>query len=244
MVTAILCTMRKILPAVLLALCFASEAVGQATWSLPKLKELDQSNAIGKTTAIQLSTEETSLLRQLTHRITTACVADPGPGDPKIAEEIFKSLRIDWVELTSRGDSALVVQGDGVCMCGAVGNCPLWLLSGGQNPRLLLKALGIQSFAIQNAGANTHFDLILGSHDSAMETDLQRFRFDGVRYKRIDAPIFNGTMRVGTSLVRLALLGVHAAKPISLDYQHGAGSSRAVYLRHCGNCTSDWFGSW
>jgi hypothetical protein len=185
MAAAILCVTRKTLPALLLALCFASEAVGQATWSLPKLKELDQSNSIGKTTTIRLSTEEMSLLRQLTHRITTVCVADPGPGDPKIAEEIFKSLRVDRINLTSRGDSALVVQGNGVCMCGAVGNCPLWLLSGGQNPRLLLKAIGIQSFAVQNDGANTYFDLILGSHDSAMETDLQRFRFDGFRYKRI-----------------------------------------------------------
>ncbi len=35
---------------------FASEAVGQVTWPVPKLKELDQSNAIGKGTT-QLSAE-------------------------------------------------------------------------------------------------------------------------------------------------------------------------------------------
>ena len=184
LLAAILCVMRKTLPALLLALCFAVEAVGQGTWSLPKLKELEQSDAIGKGTT-QLSAEETSFLRQLTRHITSACVADPGPGDPKTAEGIFKSLRVGRVNLTSRGDAALVVQGDGVCMCGAVGNCPFWLLSDGPNPALLLKAIGIQSFVFQNHGTNTHFDLILGSHDSAMETDLQRFRFDGVRYKRI-----------------------------------------------------------
>ena len=74
---AMLCVMRITLPALLFALCFAAEAAGQATWSLPKLKELDQSDAIGKGT-VRLSAEETSLLRQLTRHITSACVADPG----------------------------------------------------------------------------------------------------------------------------------------------------------------------
>ena len=175
--------MRRTLPALLVALCFVAEAVGQATWSLPKLKELDQSDAIGRGT-VRLSAEEASLLRQLTRHITSACVADPGPGDPKTAEGVFESLRVGRVNLTSKGDSALLVQGDGVCMCGAVGNCPFWLLSGGPSPKLLLKAVGIQSFAIPKSGANTRFDVVLGSHDSAMETDLQRFRFKGVRYQR------------------------------------------------------------
>jgi hypothetical protein len=180
--TGMLFVMRRILPLVL-PLCFASEAIGQTTWSLPKLKELDQSNAIGRG-YIQLSAEETGLLRKLTHRITSACVSDPGPGDPKTAEGIFKSLRVGRVDLTTNGHSALVVQGEGVCMCGAVGNCPFWLLSEGSNPKLLLKARGIQSFSVQKSRAISPFDLVLGSHDSAMETYIQRFRFDGTSYQR------------------------------------------------------------
>lgn len=175
-------TMRRILPLVL-ALCFASQAIGQATWSLPKLKELDQTNTIEKG-SIQLSAEETSLLRKLTHRITSVCVSDPGPNDLKTAEGIFKSLRVGRVDLTANGDSALIVQGEGVCMCGAVGNCPLWLLSQGSNPRLLLKATGIQSFSIQKSRTIAHFDLVLGSHDSAMETYIQKFHFNGTSYQR------------------------------------------------------------
>ena len=178
-----LCVMQRTLLTLLLALCLASEAIGQGTWSLPKLKELDESNAVGKGT-VQLSAEETSLMRQLTHRITSACIADPGPGDPRTVEGIFESLRVERVDLTSKGDSALVVQGEGVCMCGAVGNCPFWLLSEGPSPKLLLKAIGIQSFAVQKHRTTGHFDLVLGSHDSAMETDLQRFRFDGAKYQR------------------------------------------------------------
>jgi hypothetical protein len=102
--------MRRMMLPLILVLCFASNAVGQATWSLPKLKELDQSNAIGKG-SIQLSADEKSLLRKLTHRITSSCVSDPGPGDPKSAEGIFKSLRVVRVDLTAKGDSSLIVQG-------------------------------------------------------------------------------------------------------------------------------------
>jgi hypothetical protein len=180
---AILCVMRRTLLTFLVVLCLTANAIGQGTWSLPKLKELDQSNAIGKGT-IQLSAEETSLVRQLTHRITSACIADPGPGDPTTAEGIFKSLRVERVDLTSKGDSALVVQGEGVCMCGADGNCPFWLLGEGASPKLLLKATGIQSFFVQKNQGSARFNLVLASHDSAMETYIQRFRFDGARYQR------------------------------------------------------------
>ncbi len=177
--------MRRTLPTLLLGLCFAPGAIGQANWSVPKLTELDQSNAIGKGT-IQFSAEETSLIRQLARRLASECLADPAPGDPKTAEGIFKSLRVGRVNLTSKGDFALVVQGWGACMCGAVGNCPFWLLSGGPSPKLLLKAAGIQSFAVQKNRTRAGFDLILGSHDSAMETNVQRFRFNGVREERIE----------------------------------------------------------
>ena len=175
--------MRRMILPLVLVVCFASNAVGQATWSLPRLKELDQSNAIGKG-SILLSADETSLLRKLTHRITSSCISDPGPGDPKSAEGIFKSLRVVRVDLTAKGDSALIVQGEGVCMCGAVGNCPFWLLSHGPNPKLLLKPTGIQSFSVQKSRAIGLSDLVLGSHDSAMETYIQKFRFDGTRYQR------------------------------------------------------------
>jgi hypothetical protein len=61
---------------------------------------------------------------------------------------------------------------------------PFWLLSQGSNPKLLLKATGIQSFSVQKNRAIVPFDLVLGSHDSAMETYIQKFRFDGARYQR------------------------------------------------------------
>ncbi len=144
---AMLRPMRSSLVTFLLALCVSAEAIEQTSWSLPTLKELEQSDAIGTGTT-QLSPAEANIVRQITHRVTSACVADPGPGDPKTEDGIFKALRIRRIDLTPKGESALAIQGDGVCMCGAVGNCPFWLLSKGPNPKLLLKAIGIQSFAI------------------------------------------------------------------------------------------------
>ena len=47
-----------------------------------------------------------------------------------------------------------------------------------------MHAIGIQSFAIQKSQTSDHFNLVLGSHDPAMVTDLQRFRFDGTNYMR------------------------------------------------------------
>lgn len=60
---------------------------------------------------------------------------------------------------------------------------PFLALSEGPYPKLFLKAVGIQSFAVQKNRSNTRFDLVLGTHDSAMETGLQRFRFDGGRFQ-------------------------------------------------------------
>jgi hypothetical protein len=71
-------------------------------------------------------------------------------------------------------------------MCGAVGNCPFWLIIGNPQPATLLHAVGIQTFKFQKSVTAAHFNLVVGVHDSAMMTDLQRFRFDGTKYQRND----------------------------------------------------------
>lgn len=168
--------MRKILCGLVVLLCGFSECQGQSRWVLPKLRELKSADAIGDGRA-QFSTEEISLLRNLTSKIVAACLDDPGPGDPHTAIATFKRMRVGRVPLSPQGDSGLVVQGFGVCMCGAVGNCPLWVIEDQPHPRAILHAVGIQSFAFQKSATANHFDLVLGSHDSAMKTDLQKFRF-------------------------------------------------------------------
>jgi hypothetical protein len=195
---AMLCAMRRSL-IILVSLCCASAAIGQTTWPIPKLRELDQSNAIAKG-AVRLSVEESRLIRHLTRRTISECVADPGPGDPTTAEGIFRRLRVARVHLTFGADFALVVQGTGTCMCGAVGNCPFWLVSEGSNPKILLKAEGIQTFSVQEDRASARFDLILGSHDSAMETYIQRFRSEGSEYRRAGCATIDWDDETGNQL--------------------------------------------
>lgn len=166
-----------------LLLCCALMSRAQDGWKIPHLEELTQSDTIKRKSA-QLSPEEIRLLKHATQRIVTECADDPGPGDPKTADGNFRQILVRRVTLTSNGESGLLAQGSGVCMCGAVGNCPLWLIRGGKQPRVLLHAIGIQTYEFDKRRAAGHYDLILGSHDSAMVTDLQRFRFNGIKYQR------------------------------------------------------------
>jgi len=178
-----LSVMRKTLCLLTILLCSVTECVSQSRWPLPKLKELTQADAIKRGSA-KLSPEDTILLKNLTRRIIAKCIDDPGPGDPHTVVGAFSRILVRRVSLTQQGDSGLVVQGYGACMCGAVGNCPFWLIEEQQHPRVLMHAIGIQSFAFQKSQRAGRFDLVLGSHDSAMVTDLQSFQFDGTKYKR------------------------------------------------------------
>ncbi len=152
-------------------------------WAQPKLKELSSSESVAAGTS-HLTADETKLLKRVSQSIIARCSEDPRPKNQAASARLFGRLRARRVTFTSQGESALVVQGFGACMCGAVGNCPFWLIAGQTQPELLLSAVGIQTFAFRES-ASDHFDLILGSHDSAMVTDLQRFRYAGTRYRRI-----------------------------------------------------------
>lgn len=181
--TATLLVMRKSLRGLIVLLCCVPECLAQSRWVLPELQELTEADAIGRGSA-QLSSDETALLKNLTHKIIAVCIADPGPGDAHTAAGTFRRMRVRRVSLTPQGDAGLVMQGFGSCMCGAVGNCPFWIIGEQPHPRALMHTIGIQTFAFQKSLTSSHFDLVLGRHDSAMATELHRFKFDGTNYKR------------------------------------------------------------
>ena len=197
--TAMLSFMRNSLWGFIVVLCCLPACSAQSRWVLPKLQELTPADAIGRG-SVQLSADETTLLRNLTRKIISLCMDDPGPGDPHTTAEMFKRMRVRRVPLTPKGDSGLVVQGFGVCMCGAVGNCPFWLIGQNPHPTALMHMVGIQSFAFQESLTSDHFDLIIGSHDSAMETYLQRFKFNGAKYERKGCASLEWSDPVGNAL--------------------------------------------
>jgi hypothetical protein len=191
--------MRKGLCGVLVLLCCISECVAQSKSIVPELQELGQSESVGHN-SVQLSAEEISLLKNLTRKIISVCVDDPGLGDAHTRSGMFSRIRVRRVSLTPKGDSGLVVQGSGVCMCGAVGNCPFWVIDEQPHPNALLHAVGVQSFAIQKSSSADHFDLVLGSHDSAIAIYLQRFKFDGTRYRPSSCASLEWSDPVGNAL--------------------------------------------
>jgi hypothetical protein len=188
--TVMLWRMQRTLSICLMVLGLFPTSFGQSVRSIPELRELDQANLLGQQRKI-LTVPQVALLKRLTARIIHRCAADPGPDDPTTAEEIFSQLRAGHIEVSSQHDTAVVIQGSGACMCGAVGNCPLWVLSDQSHPVLLLRAAGVQTFAVQKRRPETRYDLILGSHISAMQTDLQWFRFDGTIFRRYRCGIAN-----------------------------------------------------
>jgi hypothetical protein len=163
-------------------LCVAT-AFAQRTWVVPKLHEISWKQTIGGG-KVKLSAAETALLKRASGRVIAACVKDPGPEDPRTARGLFEHLRVGRVDLGPEGQKALLVQGNGVCMCGAVGNCSFWLLSGGRSPQVLLSAVGVEMYEVRKSETGGHFDLVLASHDSASEFFLQRFRFYLSNYER------------------------------------------------------------
>jgi hypothetical protein len=167
-----------------LVFCVAVKCSGQTPWTVPALQELGRSDSlsVGK---LRLSAEETRVLKRETQRLATGCDSYPGSVDRRATKEIFESLRVGRVMLTTKGQNALAVQGP-ACACSPTGNCPFWLLTDGPKPRLLLRANAVQTFAVLQSSANDHFDVMLGQHGSATETGLRRFRFDGAGYKRSD----------------------------------------------------------
>jgi hypothetical protein len=173
--------MKKMLWCLIAGICCASACCAQGSWTLPKLRELTQADAI-KGGAAHLSAKDVALLKQVAKGKIEGCVDNPGPSDPKTARGLFSEFRARRISLAPRGGQGLVVQGSGACMCGAVGNCPFWIIGEGSRPLVLLETEGIQTFAFQKGTSSGRFDLLLGTHSSAMQTDLQRFRFDGDKY--------------------------------------------------------------
>lgn len=179
--------MRKIL-GLLFALCCVPADFGQQKWGVPRLEELDQADALSRQQA-HLSVDEETLIKKVTRKPINECLNYPDPDDPKTASAAFGQLRVKRVELTSHGDTGLVVQPIGGCMCGVVGNCSFWLIAGGQTPRVVLATFGIQTFGFAKTQTAGYYDLILGRHDSATRTDLERYRFDGARYRLHDCAL-------------------------------------------------------
>jgi hypothetical protein len=93
----------------------------------------------------------------------------------------MRSFRAE--RLSSAGGSALVVQPSGNELCGATGNCSFWIVDL-RHRRVVLNAVGIQSFAVTPSRPGGMPEIVTSSHASAYEQELIRWRFQGSSYQR------------------------------------------------------------
>jgi hypothetical protein len=101
--------------------------------------------------------------------------------EPNEVATVRKNLRVQRVK--TRSSSLLLLQAYGPELCGAVGNCAVWVLD--EHNRLLLDGAGGSKVTVTQ---NEHYgqpDIRFAIHDSASETALERWQFDGLQYRNV-----------------------------------------------------------
>ena len=94
---------------------------------------------------------------------------------------LMRSFRAE--RLTLAGSPALVLQPSGSEFCGATGNCSFWIVDL-RHRRVVLNAVGIQTFTASRSQPSGMPEIITSSHASAFEQELIRWQFQGSSYQR------------------------------------------------------------
>ena len=94
------------------------------------------------------------------------------------AQQINKAIQLFRAErLNLGGAPALAVQPTGAELCGAAtGNCSFWIIDLHQH-RIVLRADGVQQFAVIQSPKRGLPDIVTGTHESATESELIRWQF-------------------------------------------------------------------
>jgi hypothetical protein len=113
------------------------------------------------------------------------------PGTARIDEK-RKLLIMDAgdISLSTRGEKQLLVRANGESgLCGATGNCSIWLfVREREHLRLVLSGEGVW-IVVGKIRANGMPDLALRSHLSSSESNFNLYRWTGNEYKQIDCYI-------------------------------------------------------
>jgi hypothetical protein len=162
--------MRPATLALILALTFTANAQ-QQTWHIDEA-----------TLPIPLDSlpqqQQANIRRALEPRIEYH-LDDGDPSDLDQAE-LAKAQRNLYVLFLKRSSGTLTfVSGWTYLMCGAVGNCMTWVLD--QQNKILLEDSG-KAITVLGRIHHTRPDILFSVHDSASDTDLERWRFNGSKY--------------------------------------------------------------
>jgi hypothetical protein len=102
---------------------------------------------------------------------------DPTDLDPTELATAKKNLHV--LTLQRAGTTLIFVSGWTSLMCGAVGNCMTWALD--QDNKIILEDSG-KAITVLNSVNHGRPDILFSVHDSASDTDLEKWRFSGFHY--------------------------------------------------------------
>jgi hypothetical protein len=118
--------------------------------------------------------------RAITERVLRPHLGPLAQGDD--AGQMNKAIQSFRVErLNFSGAPVLAVQPTGDDFCGATGNCDFWIIDLRQQ-RILLRAIGVQQFAVAQGSASGLPDVITRAHASAFDGELIRWHFSEGTY--------------------------------------------------------------
>jgi hypothetical protein len=92
--------------------------------------------------------------------------------------------RIEEIDLNVDGTAEVVAQVTDEELCGATGNCPLWVFRWSHQQYILLLEGEAQTFTVQSSKTKGFRDLVLGLHMSASRSELTEYKFDGAAYRK------------------------------------------------------------
>lgn len=162
--------MRAAIPSLLLALTVSANAQ-QQTWHIDETPLPTALDSLPPQ-------RQAAILRTLEPRIEYHLDGgDPTDLDPTELATAKKNL---FVLTVQRANTTLTfISGQTYLMCGAVGNCMTWVLD--QDNKIILEDSG-KAITILNSVHHARPDILFSVHDSASDTDLERWRFNGSKY--------------------------------------------------------------
>jgi hypothetical protein len=99
--------------------------------------------------------------------------------------KLASDTRIELIELGDKGSREVLAQGNGLGNCGATGNCIFWVFHlSPEGTKLLLEAQGFEKVLVRPWSTNGYRDIVLSSHESAMERYHVWYKYSDGSYRK------------------------------------------------------------
>jgi hypothetical protein len=96
-------------------------------------------------------------------------------------------FRPQFIDLNNDRRREIILRATDSCECSATGNCSFWIVeTQGATPRKLLVARDVQRWYVLRSRTNGFRDVVTATHNSAAESELTVYKYDGTSYQRAE----------------------------------------------------------